>query len=393
MTPESIAARLGGDVFLAQALHREHRLLPGAFPNAHRMLTWDALNTILATHRLDPPRLRLSTGGEALPQYRYTVPVVTRRHVVWHRLEPAELHARLAEGATLVLDAADELHAPVGDFAAELERFLRTGIQVNVYASFTQNEGFGIHWDDHDVIAVQLAGAKRWRIYGPTRDAPTYRDTDTPEPPTGAPIAELVMRPGDALYLPRGWWHAVATEPGRRSLHITCGFQTHTGADLLTWVADQLRRHHQFRTDLPRLAGRDDQDAYLKAFRDTVAAELTDDVIDRYTAAKDTIDPGRMRPSLPHLVPGSVPATARVRFTAARARLDVTADTVSLAAAGTAWDFAPAVAALLQPLVDGQVLTITRLAELAGIPADQAAAVIAELVAGQAATLELLEEP
>ncbi|WP_159050508.1 cupin domain-containing protein [Streptomyces cellostaticus] len=52
MTPMSIAACLGED-FLAQALHREHRHVPGALDVAG-IMTWDDLNQILASHRLEP---------------------------------------------------------------------------------------------------------------------------------------------------------------------------------------------------------------------------------------------------------------------------------------------------------------------------------------------------
>ncbi|WP_254397272.1 hypothetical protein [Streptomyces sp. AC558_RSS880] len=95
MTDLSVAACLGED-FLAQALHREYRHVPGALEVAG-LMTWDGLNHIPAGHRLQPPRRRLSCDGGTLPVGGYTAPVATRRHTVWHHLHPAELHARLAE--------------------------------------------------------------------------------------------------------------------------------------------------------------------------------------------------------------------------------------------------------------------------------------------------------
>ncbi|MFE3205772.1 JmjC domain-containing protein [Embleya sp. NPDC059237] len=118
--------------------------------------------------------------------------MTSRRNVVVHRLQPAHLHERLAAGATLVLDAVGELHHPLGEFAQDLERFVRTGVQINAYASWTAVEGFGIYWDDHDTVVVQLDGSKRWRLYGPTRIAPLHRDVAVPEPPPQTPIADLV---------------------------------------------------------------------------------------------------------------------------------------------------------------------------------------------------------
>jgi hypothetical protein len=54
--------------------------------------------------------------------------VVGRRTVVWHRLATGELHRRMAEGATLVINAIDGIHPPIGELAASLERRLRTGV-------------------------------------------------------------------------------------------------------------------------------------------------------------------------------------------------------------------------------------------------------------------------
>jgi hypothetical protein len=216
MVRESIAERLGQDTFLAGTLHRDYRHVPGAVADPGALLSFDVLNDLISTHRLEAPRLRLSAAGEMLPPYRYALPVTARRHTVWQRTHPAELHQRLAEGASLVLDAIDHMHPPLEALAAELERWLRTDVQINAYASWTAAEGFGVHWDDHDVIVVQVSGAKRWKLYGPTHTAPLHRDVAVPEPPPAVPVADLVLAAGDVLYLPRGWWHAVTNDQGPR---------------------------------------------------------------------------------------------------------------------------------------------------------------------------------
>ncbi|TJZ98421.1 cupin domain-containing protein [Actinacidiphila oryziradicis] len=392
MTTVSIAECLGED-FLAQALHRTYRHVPRVLPAAAGLMTWDDLNTILSVQRLEPPRLRLSVDGEALPQHRYSVPVTTRRHQVWHRIHPAEFHARLAEGASLVLDAVDELHPPIGRLAQELEGWLRTGVQVNLYASWTSTEGFGTHWDDHDVIVVQLEGAKRWRLYGPTRAAPMYRDTATPEPPPEIPVAELVMQAGDVLYLPRGWWHSVTADQGTHSLHLTCGLQTHTGADLMGWLSETLRASERVRADLPRFAEPHEQAAYVEALRKELLAELEDPaaLLARYTVARDATDAGRMRTSLPHLAGPPADPVLPVQLTTGRACLTETKASVTFTANGQEWDFAPKVGPLLRRLLNGGPATLADLAEASGLTVEQAATVVGELVSGQAAALGTAE--
>ncbi len=219
----SWAQRLGGDTFLAQTCFRAHAVIRSAGTAVPTLLTWDDINEIVAAHRLEPPRMRLSRAGEAVPATAYSVLRTNRRGVSWYQPQPAEFHARLAEGASLVIDAIDQIHPPVRAAATGLERFFRTPVQANAYASWTSEEGFGTHWDDHDVVVLQLEGSKRWKIYGPTRQAPAWRDVEAPEAPTGDPIADIVLTPGDLLYLPRGWWHAVSADQGTASLHLTFG--------------------------------------------------------------------------------------------------------------------------------------------------------------------------
>ncbi|MFB7896062.1 cupin domain-containing protein [Streptomyces xiamenensis] len=390
MTPLSIAERLGGDTFLAQAFGHTYRYVPDAVPGAGALMTFTDLNDLLAVHRLEPPRLRLSADGEMLPQQRYATAEVTRRRTVWHRLQPTELNARLAEGASLVIDAVDELHPPVRDLAQELERWLRTHVQVNLYASWTGREGFGVHWDDHDVIVVQLDGAKRWRIYGPTRRVPLALDTDQPEPPPDEPVAELVLRPGDVLYLPRGWWHAVVADQGTHSLHLTAGLRTHTGADLLTWLGGILRGSELVRADLPVHGTAGQQGAHLEQLRKEVLAAFEDPaLIARYVDARDAEDPGRLRPSLPYLGGPPPDPGLVVRLTSGRARLTDPGDggTVVFRGAGSEWEFAPAAAPMLRLLLDGGERTFAELAGGGELSVDQVAAVVGELVGGRVAAI------
>lgn len=126
-TTAEVVGRLGED-FLAQASRRRHQIFRQAVTTPQSLLSWRALNTILATQRLDPPRLWLSRDGITLRQEEYSTTVVGRRNVVWHRLATGELHRCLVEGATLVVDAIDEIHPPIGELAASLERQLRTGV-------------------------------------------------------------------------------------------------------------------------------------------------------------------------------------------------------------------------------------------------------------------------
>ncbi|MEV6672889.1 cupin domain-containing protein [Streptomyces sp. NPDC051162] len=389
----SWAARLGGESFLAQTLSRSHTLTRGTPDDAEafrRLLSWDDLNTLIATQRFEAPRLRLAVGGEALPAHRYARPVTTRRAGAWQRIQPAELHERLAEGASFVLDSIEEAHPPIAAAAEGLEAFTRTPVQVNAYASWTPAEGFGCHWDDHCVVVCQLHGAKRWRIYGPTRQAPAWLDTEEPDPPgeDAEPVADEVLRPGDVLYLPRGWWHAVTADQGTPSLHLTFGLAPHTGADFLGWAVDQLRSFPAVRRDAPRFAAEQDQADYLTVLRTALLEVLdTPGVLARWAHAQDITHPGRARPSLPYVTALPPQPGIRVRLTCPRARLTYGQGTVTLEAAGTEWEFADPAGPVLEALAGGRAVMLGELAEIAALTLTDTAAIVTALIRGQAAAV------
>lgn len=383
----SWAARLGGEAFLAQAFTRSHHHspCPGTFD---ALLTWNELNTILVTHRLSPPRLRLARGGEHVDVSKYATPVTNRRGSTWHRLQPAAVHDQLADGASLVLDSIEEMHPPIAAAAEALERFVRTPVQVNAYASWTAEQGFGRHWDDHAVVVLQVAGAKRWRLYGPTRQAPGWRDVEFPEEPQGDPVAEIVLHEGDILYVPRGWWHEVTADQGQPSLHLSFGLLPSTGAEFLGWVVDQLRGHLAVRQDAPRFAPAADQAAYVEVLRKVLLTELNrPGIFTEWAQAVDATHLGHARLSLPYV--GAIPPEPGivVRLTCPRACLAGGEGVVTLAAAGTEHDFAAPARPVLESLVTGEPVTLGVLAERSGLALEDVAELVSVLVSNQAAAI------
>ena len=63
------------------------------------------------------------------------------------------------------------------------------------------------HYDPVDNVVGRFCGSKRWRLWRPSSGEPT-----------GTPDYDVVVAPGDALFVPRGWWHRVDSLPcaGRR---------------------------------------------------------------------------------------------------------------------------------------------------------------------------------
>lgn len=284
--------------FLASSWGKTYKHIRGRRGRFAHLLPWERLNDILRQHRLDFPRLRLMRDGKSLPvnsYLRHTSGARTKTPIP--RLQPVKFTTQLRAGATLVLDAVDELHEPLEELAAGLEYFFRERIQINSYAGWHTSRGFDLHWDDHDVFILQVTGRKRWSIYGETRPHPLAGDTDNPKP-AGAPLWEATLEDGDFLYIPRGWWH-VAEPLDEPTLHLTVGIHKRTGIDLLEWLARRLRASETFRQDLPRFASPSERAAHVARLGTELLAAWDDNLLERYFAELDALAEPRAGLSLP----------------------------------------------------------------------------------------------
>ena len=172
--------------------------------------------------------------------------------------DTADVRRVLAEweaGATIVLQALHVNWHPLAVFCRLLEDALGRGVQANAYSTPRGSQGFGIHHDTHDVLVLQVAGQKRWKLYDPILELPLkHQRYSSSLGDHGAPTDDLVLRAGDTLYLPRGWLHEAETS-ATDSLHLTIGVAAHTWLDAARDALAPLEGEAAFRPDVERVDG------------------------------------------------------------------------------------------------------------------------------------------
>ena len=160
------------------------------------------------------------------------------------------------DGHTVVLQGLHRVWEPLIDFAAALTTDLGHPVQVNAYVTPPSSQGFSAHYDVHDVFVLQVAGEKRWRIHEPVLRDPLRtepwndRRDEVAARAAEAPVIDEVLRPGDALYLPRGYLHA-AEALGGTSCHLTLGVHPVTRQALVATLVDLLSDDPALRGSLP----------------------------------------------------------------------------------------------------------------------------------------------
>lgn len=202
-----------------------------------------AVDELISRRGLRTPFLRVAKDGSTLPSSSFTAPAGVGATVA-DQLDDTALWRAFADGATLVLQALHRTWEPVADLVSRLSTELGHPVQANAYVTPPQNRGFDAHYDVHDVFVLQIAGAKRWVVHEPVlpdplRDQPwtERRAAVADRAAHGTPHVDTVLRPGDVLYLPRGWLHSAQAQ-GEVSVHLTLGVHTWTRHAL----AEQLTR-------------------------------------------------------------------------------------------------------------------------------------------------------
>ena len=182
----------------------------------------------------------------AIPQAR-----AVKRRKAGPGTEAAGLHEEFLDGATVNINHVDWRSRPLNHLCRKMERVFHAHAGANLYLTPRKSQGFAAHFDDHDVFVMQISGEKRWEIWPsdslPLRESGAARPKETP---TGA-AESIVLKPGDMLYLPRGFVHQAFAEE-QVTLHITIGVDPFRWLDLaLTTMKFSAERNRSLREALP----------------------------------------------------------------------------------------------------------------------------------------------
>ena len=236
MTPRplglaALVRPLDPEAFLADVRDREPRHFPGDDARFAQVFSFAELERLLGMWRLWSDRtFKVVLDGRDLPPEEFCTSGHGREGHPAVLVDARRVEALLARGATLVLDAMESLSPGVRAVADALRSALGGSVICNVYCSFESHAGFPSHYDTTEVLALHIAGRKRWRVYRERAEQPlerpghsyAYQDRAHHERAKGAVLEEVEMTPGDVLYLPRGQYHDALASEGA-SLHLSFG--------------------------------------------------------------------------------------------------------------------------------------------------------------------------
>ena len=267
--PDAFAALWGRSALLSTAA-----ALPRPFDD---LLDLAAVDELLSRRGLRTPFLRLAKDGIVVPASSFTRPGGVGA-AIGDQVDEAAVARLFAGGSTIVLQALHRIWPPVIEFATELRGELGHPVQVNAYVTPPSSRGFSAHYDIHDVFVLQVAGEKRWIVHEPAFEAPlrsqpwTQRRAEVERTVAEQePVLDVLLRPGDSLYLPRGFIHA-AEALGETCAHLTVGIHVITRYALVEALAALAVDEVELRRSLPLGLDLDDAGSLVDDLAATVAS-------------------------------------------------------------------------------------------------------------------------
>lgn len=158
------------------------------------------------------------------------------------RVEGADAFAALiadhhARGHTVRIPDTEDISPQFEDFVRALEEVMLVDVDAAIFWSSAGLEA-PVHYDNWDILVIQLHGRKRWYVSSDTALLPNaWTRIGETSPELGAAY-QFDVGPGDLLYLPRGTAHTVSST--EESLHLSIGFTPMTVRDAIIAALDRV---------------------------------------------------------------------------------------------------------------------------------------------------------
>lgn len=221
------------------------------------VMSWDILTDCLnMTAIWSAHSLAMVLDKVPQPPERYCRQAVDRNGQLGWQPDADKVNGLLRQGASLVANDLDTLHPGMAAAAKALEAALGGKAQSNLYCSWAAHQAFDSHYDTHEVFALHVAGEKVWRVYENRIDRPIAHPAfknvpqDVHDSQKGRVIMEVRLKPGDLLYIPRGFYHDALAD-SESTLHIAFGITHVIGMDMLNLLLDHAVADPLFRQNFP----------------------------------------------------------------------------------------------------------------------------------------------
>lgn len=147
-------------------------------------------------------------------------------------------------GATIKVEDYETRHPLMARICRAFEAEFGGDSYAMTFLTPPNQQGFGIHFDPVSSFITQLSGKKHWKVYQEFIPFPT-KSMNQPLAgvPLSAAIIDVILEPGDLLYIPAGYPHEASCSD-LHSLHMTVGLGAIRPIEILLFSLMALTEQH-----------------------------------------------------------------------------------------------------------------------------------------------------
>lgn len=153
------------------------------------------------------------------PEHSLSIPKIS---------EIGNITSLISNGFSLYLTKLQKSHYKINKVCNLFSRYLELVVGADIFISPKNSQGFSSHFDQHDVLIVQLKGSKQWNVSHTSKVENVmfeeeYRNEISAKSEYNFSPTCYQLDEGDLLYIPRGYEHEVRSLDSA-SMHLTLSF-------------------------------------------------------------------------------------------------------------------------------------------------------------------------
>jgi ribosomal protein L16 Arg81 hydroxylase len=198
---------------------------------------------------------------------------------------PSDLDAAQAlldESYTLFVRHAERHDAALAELARAFATTFRGPVNIHLFATPAGTPGFSWHYDAEDVFILQTQGTKEFSLRKNTVNPWPLEETlpeDMQYERELMPLMRVLLRAGDLLYIPCGYWHKADAPPtGQVSISLAVGVMSPSALAVYEFLRSRLAQSLVWRQRMPLTNPSERSRVELDAMYRRIFKQLADDL-------------------------------------------------------------------------------------------------------------------
>ncbi len=205
-------------------LNKEIVIIKFKNSSTKNLLNYKKIIELIKTNILYYPILRFANHNNTVCHNTYSNNTI---------LQNNNIIKNIKLGNTLIIKDIEIYNKKISTFIKVMKKYFNFKIKINSYFVNKNQKGLNIHFDMHDVLALQLEGRKSWRIYQSKKDVDLSLSIELNlHLLNKKKYQEFCLKKGEAIFIPKGQWHDTFTT-NKNSLHCAIGFYPEQMSDLI----------------------------------------------------------------------------------------------------------------------------------------------------------------